>query len=84
LNNAITVTSKNGVAKYNIVTVKFAAPIVARPIKSVVPDPSRVGPPLFPDGPNLTAIATKIGNERMNAYAKAVRFRFNWRYSSTE
>jgi hypothetical protein len=65
LNRAITVTSKNGVAKYNIVVVKFAAPIVARPIRSVVPDPKRVGPPLFPDGPNLTAIATRIGKDKI-------------------
>jgi hypothetical protein len=55
------------VAKYNIVVVKLAAPIVARPIRSVVPEPSRVGPPLFPDGPNFTAIATRIGSESTNA-----------------
>jgi hypothetical protein len=61
------VTSKNGVAKYNIVTVKFAAPSVAKPIRSVVPDPNRVGPPLFPDGPNFTAIATKIGKDKTKA-----------------
>jgi hypothetical protein len=63
----MTVTRRNGVAKYNIVTVKFAAPIVARPMRSDVPEPSRVGPPLFPDGPNFTATATRIGSRRINA-----------------
>ena len=67
LKSAMTTTSKNGVAKYNIVVVKFAAPIVARPIKSVEPEPKRVGPPLFPDGPNFTAMATRIGSESTKA-----------------
>ena len=49
----------------------------------VVPEPSRVGPPLLPEGPNFTAIATSTGSETTNRYAMAVRFRFNCRYIST-
>jgi hypothetical protein len=64
LKSATTVTNKNGVEKNNIVVVKFAAPKVAKPIMSVLPEPNSDDPSSSPEGPNFTAKATSIGSER--------------------
>ena len=65
-----------------MVEVKFAAPLVARPMRSAVPDPNRVGPELLPEVPNFTASATITGREITKMYEKRVRLRFICRYNS--